>query len=166
MNCWDHALWKALPHLPDLLASCSTKTEKVSVHIFTEKLLIAMHFVLLSSILAVQTEQERGFTWLNRTSSWRRMLKQKLQMDFVVISEGATQFILCECNSSPDWGSSQSAQISGGNLGTLQSCQIPAPELLLLCSPARVHQPKSSVQWTGDKRFFLWQHQEKISHFL
>lgn len=69
MNCGDHAFWKALPHLPDLLASYSTKTEKVSVHIFPEKLLIALHFVLLSSMLAVQTEQERGFTWSNRTFS-------------------------------------------------------------------------------------------------
>lgn len=74
MNCWDHALCKALPRLPDLLASYSTKIENVPVHVFTGKLLIAMHFVLLPSILPMQTEQERGFTWLNRTSSWRSAL--------------------------------------------------------------------------------------------
>lgn len=62
MNCWDHALCKALPCLSDLLASYSTKIEKASVHVFTEKLLIAMHFVLLSSILPMLTEQECGFT--------------------------------------------------------------------------------------------------------
>lgn len=66
MNCWDHALCKALPCLSDLLASYSTKIEKASVHVFTEKLLIAMHFVLLSSTNA------------NRAGVWVYLIKQNI----------------------------------------------------------------------------------------
>jgi len=56
MNYWDHTLCKLLPCLPDLLASYSTKIEKIAIHIFPGKLL--MCFVLLSSILQMETQQE------------------------------------------------------------------------------------------------------------
>lgn len=45
-NYLDHTLCKPLPRLPDLLASYSTKPEKITLHLCTGKLLIAMHFIL------------------------------------------------------------------------------------------------------------------------